>query len=106
YPFYREFLRRNDVFSNVAAVNSIMFATHGRIDGAESEPVKIDLVSGTYFKTLSMNPVRGRMLDESDDRIPGAHPVAVANYSWWQRRFARDPAIIGKKVLLGTTLYE
>jgi hypothetical protein len=41
--------------------------------------------------------------EESDDRR--AHPVAVANYSWWQRRFAQDPAIIGKKVRFGTTVY-
>jgi len=28
--------------------------------------------------------------DEREDRTPGGHPVAVASYTWWQRRFAND----------------
>lgn len=27
------------------------------------------------------------------------------NYSWWQRRFGRDPSVVGKTVTLGSTVY-
>ena len=29
----------------------------------------------------------------ADDRTPGAHPVAVLSYGFWQRRFGGDPAV-------------
>src|SRR5208283_2672524 len=87
YPFYREFREKNAVFSEVTAVNSIMVGSHGRVgDGRDLEKVNVELVSGTFFSTLGVNPFLGRTLTTDDDQIPGAHPVAVASYSWWQRR--------------------
>jgi hypothetical protein len=90
YPFYNEFWQKNRVFSNVAAIDSILFDSHGHIGGEpEIEKMRVELVSGTYFQTLGLNPALGRLLTEADDQTPGAHPVVVASYSWWQRRFAK-----------------
>lgn len=30
----------------------------------------------------------------------GGHPLAVISYRYWQRRFARDPGVIGRKVIV------
>ena len=30
------------------------------------------------------------------DQVPGAAPVAILNYGFWQRRYGKDPAIIGR----------
>jgi predicted permease len=107
YPFFREFSKKNEVFSDVAAINSILFGTHGRVaGGANLEKIDAELVSGTYFKTLGVNPVLGRALTSADDQTPGAHPVAVASFSWWQRRFGKDPSVVGKTVTIGATLYS
>jgi hypothetical protein len=106
YPFYREFLKTNGVYSNLAAVHSTIFEKHGRVaETAEQEKLNVELVSGTFFDTLGVNPAVGRTLTENDDLTPGAHPVAVASYSWWQRRFALDPSIVGKTVKVNTTVY-
>jgi predicted permease len=106
YPFFHEFRRRNDVFSEVGAIQSFLVASHGRIAGdANLEGMNVELVSGTYFNTLAVNAILGRAFSDADDQTPGAHPVAVANYSWWQNRFARDPSIAGKTVTIGTTVY-
>ena len=108
YPFFREFRQRNEAFSDVATIDSILFTTHGRVGESSSlEKVAVELVSGTYFNVLgvSVNPVFGRVLTEADDRIPGGHPVAVASYSWWQRRFRKDPNIVGKVVTIRSTAY-
>ena len=106
YPFFREFRRRNQVFSEVAAIQSYLVASHGRVAGdAGLERMNLELVSGTYFHTLGVKPVLGRVFTEADDQTPGAHPVAVASYSWWQNRFAGDPSIAGKTVAIGTTIY-
>jgi predicted permease len=106
YPFFREFRHKNEVFSGVAAIDSILFTTHGRIGESSSlENVSAELVSGTYFNVLGVNPILGRTLAEADDQTPGGHPVAVASYSWWQRRFGKDPNIVGKTVTIRSTAY-
>src|SRR5690242_11395914 len=47
YSFFREFRQRNQVFSDVAAIDSIMFGTHGRVGSrAEMEKINVELVSG------------------------------------------------------------
>ena len=106
YPFFREFRQKNQAFSEVAAIDSIMFDTHGRVGEATNlEKVDIELVSGTYFNVLGVNPVLGRLLSDSDDRTPGGHPIAVASYAWWQRRFGKDPSVVGKVLNIRSTVY-
>ena len=97
YPFYRAFSQKNEVFSGVAAISSIEFATHGALASGEREMLHASLVSGTYFSVLGVNPDRGRVLNEADDNAPGSGTVAVASYSWWQRH-GSDPALVGKAV--------
>ena len=98
YPFYREFKSRTQAFSGVAAVSSIQFRTHASIAGAPLELLRIDLVSGNYFSVLGVPPALGRTLSEADDRAPGAGPVAVVSYAWFQRHFNGNPAAIGKVI--------
>ena len=31
-------------------------------------------------------------------RLPGAAPVAILNYGFWERRYGKDPAIVGRTV--------
>ncbi len=106
YPFFREFRQHNRVFSDVAAIDSILFGTPGRVAGGTGlEKISVELVSGSYFHTLGVNPILGRCLMDSDDQTPGAHPVAVASYSWWQRRFANSPQIAGTTVTIDSIVY-
>ncbi len=104
YPFYRGFSQKDQVFSGVAAIDSIEFGTHGTLAGGGREMLHASLVSGSYFSVLGVNPDRGRMINEADDQIPGSGRVAVASYSWWQRH-GNDPAIVGKTVHINDTDY-
>jgi predicted permease len=107
YPFFREFRQNNRVFSDVAAVSSILFTTHGRVAGGQSlEKINAELVSGTYFHTLGVNPILGQTLSAADDQHPGAHPIAVASFSWWRRRLAQDPTVLGRTITIGQTVYS
>src|SRR5215475_3026690 len=106
YSFFREFRQKNEVFSDVAAIDSILFNTHGRVaSGANLEKMDVQLVSGTYFNTLGVQPVVGRVLSDADDQKPGGHPIAVASYSWWQRRFGKNANVVGQTVELRNTVY-
>ncbi len=67
YPFYRQMRQRNQVFSDAAAFLSMPNDVHGSVEGRnETEPMQVQLVSGTYFSTLGVqadarpHPHRGR----------------------------------------------
>ena len=109
YPFYREVRQRNQVFSDVAAVHSFPSRVHGVVHASgpvgELEQINAQMVSGTYFSVLGVNAALGRTLTPDDDVTPGGHPVVVASYSWWQRRFGGDPSVIGNTITIDKTSY-
>jgi predicted permease len=106
YPFYRQMQKRNQVFTDAAAASSMINLIHGSVEGHSApEPMSIKLVSGSYFPMLGVEALMGRTLNEEDDRVKDAHPVAVLSYSWWKRSLAGDSAALGKKLTIGSTLF-
>jgi predicted permease len=66
-----------------------------------TERVDAEMVSGNYFSMLGVKAELGRVFSsEEDDRVYQGHPVVVLSHSYWTSRFARDPNIVGKKVLV------
>jgi predicted permease len=106
YPFYRDVRQRNQVFSDVAAIQSLPNRVYGVVSGAGGDVEMIDarLVSGSYFSVLGVEAVLGRAFTDADDQVPGGHPVAVASHAWWERHGA-DPAAVGKTIIIGSTVY-
>jgi hypothetical protein len=99
--------QKNQVFSDTAAFFSFLRGGHGFVEGrAESEPMSVLLVSGTYFQTLGVGALIGRTLDDADDNSEGDHPVAVISYAWWKRSLAQDPNVLNRKLKLGATVYN
>jgi predicted permease len=97
YPMYQAMRDKNTVFLNVLTRSGVDFnASYG----GQSERAVGEMVSGNYFETLGVQPFLGRLIGPEDDRTPGAHPVAVLSYGYWQRRFGSDPAVVGKDVIL------
>lgn len=58
------------------------------------------------FESFGLKPALGRLLTESDDKTPGAHPYAVLSYDYWTRRFGQDPHAVGRSFRMGEKLYE
>ena len=67
------------------------------IDGQPETTDMGQLVSGDYFAGLGVSAIAGRMLTAADDQ-PSAPPVAVISYRYWERRFNRDPSVIGRTI--------
>ena len=89
----------------------ITFGFPGRIDltfdaGQETERAYRQYVSGSMFGGFGLKPSLGRLLAESDDSVPGAHPVAVISYEYWLRRFAKDPGVLGRQFRVGNDLFQ
>jgi putative ABC transport system permease protein len=70
------------------------------ISGGEGDPEQIDgeLVSPGYFEILRVAPAAGRTFTPDEDRAAGAAPVAILSDGLWRRRYAADPAMLGKTV--------
>jgi predicted permease len=97
YPMYLDLRDQNDVFSGVLARGGAQMnvSYDGRNDRVSGE-----LVSGNYYQVLGVSPWAGRLFTPDDDRTPGAHPVAVLSYDFWERRFGKDLSIVGKTLLV------
>ena len=67
-------------------------------DGAHTDRVRCELVSGNYFDVLGVGAAAGRLLSPEDDRTPGSRPVLVLSHAFWQRRFGGASAIVGRTV--------
>ena len=56
----------------------------------------------TKHLLLGVGPAVGRVLTVDDVRTPGAHPVVVLAYEYWQGRFNADPKVVGQKILINS----
>ena len=97
YSMYQDLRDRNDVFSGVLTRGGAQMNVSY---GDQNERVRGELVSGNFFDVLGVRPWAGRLFNQEDDRLPGAHPVVVLSYDFWDRRFQKDPTIIGKTILV------
>jgi len=68
--------------------------------GEADEIASAQLVSGNSFALLGLGTAAGRVFTPAEDRVPGGNPVAVISYGYWQRRFARDPRVVGQSLLV------
>ena len=98
YPVFEQLREHNQVCSGMFTV--LDFVRLNVSVNGQAEMVEGQLVSGSFHSMLGVEAILGRTLSADDDRIPGAHPVAVISYGYWQRRFARDPAALGKVISL------
>ena len=97
YPMFQQFQSKQDAFSTVAALCGNV-GLNLRGNGPASF-VQGEMVSGDFFETLGVGPSLGRTLNPSDD-TPGAPPVAVLSYGFWQSTFGADTAVVGRTVWL------
>ena len=101
YPCFEQFRDEDRYFSGLAAFSG--YDMRISIDG-RPEQVMGQQASGNYFAVLGVQAWVGRTLSPADDSVIGKGgpdgPVAVISYRYWKRRFAQDPAAIGKVIQL------
>lgn len=97
YPDYQYYRDQNGLFNGLAAYTAMPLSMNA---GAQPERIFGMTVSGNYFDVLGTRPAQGRFFLSEEDQTPGLHPVVVIGYGTWQRRFASDPALVGKTIAL------
>ena len=96
YPLYQDLQQKAEPLSEVICRRIVPASV--AVDN-QTERVEAELVSGNYFTMLGVKPAIGRVFNSvEDDQVYRGHPVAVISYAYWEKRFAKDPAVVGKKV--------
>jgi predicted permease len=97
YPAFERIRENNHTLSDVFAFAK-MYELNVNIDG-QPEIAGGQLVSGNYYSGLGVQAIMGRPITADDDTA-AANPVAVITHRYWQHRFASDPDIVGKMVVV------
>ncbi len=98
YPIYQEYQKRAEPLAEVLARRLV--PTSVSVDNV-TERLDAEMVSGNFFTMLGVKPAVGRVFNsQEDDQVYRGHPVVVLGYDYWMRRFAGDPSVVGKKILV------
>ncbi len=104
-PHYQDVRDRSgEVFESTAAwfFTPMSLSADGR-----NERILGTVASANFFQTYGVVPAIGRaFLPGVEDRGPGAHPVTVLGYSFWQARFGGDPRVVGRTVDINGRPFE
>ena len=95
YPDYQDIRSQTDAFSDILAYRVSLVGLS--VDG-KGEHCVVSRVTGNYFTTLGIQPALGRFILPSEGQTPGADPIFVLGYAYWQKRFGGDKSVIGKQV--------
>ena len=95
YRDFHDLQARNRSFETLAAALNTRVTVLGDAD-PESYPGA--WVSPEFFATLGVSPALGRVLTPEDNRR--AARVAVVSHGLWQRRWAGDPTLVGRSLIL------
>ena len=96
-PEIRDLRSRVKTISAFGDFSTIEFTLVGL---GEPRVVKAGVVGGSYFSVMGLRPVRGRLLDATDDG-PAAAPTAVLTHRYWSTTLNSDESVVGKTIKLG-----
>ena len=95
-PNFLDWQSRNTVFSSMAFV----FDERDNLTGnGEPQEVVVQDVSASFFSLLGVDPIIGPGFTPENGQ-PGHANVVILSYGLWKERFAGDPAVVGKSILL------
>jgi predicted permease len=97
YPMFAQLRDNNRVFTGM--FGRFGFSLHIGHAG-RTERVLGELVTGTYFPVLGIQPAAGRLFTPEEDRSPGGHPYAVLSHAFWTTRFGANPAVVDSTIVV------
>ncbi len=103
--FHPEQMRLSDAGAMISQRSSAAESVIGRLgllpSGARNaEFASVFAISENYFEVLGVAPVRGRTFESIRAPELLASPSVLISENYWQRRFASDPAVLGKTIRL------
>jgi putative ABC transport system permease protein len=93
----------NDLKSSIKTITQIGdFSTidFTLVGLGEPRVVRAGVVSGSFFPVMGLQPIRGRLIDATDDGAAAAS-VTVLTHRFWTESLNSDETLLGKQIKLG-----
>jgi putative ABC transport system permease protein len=103
FAMWEQIRKRQEGFSEIAVWSDQQF---NLATGGEVRKAKGIRVSGDFFHVLGVEPILGRLLGPEDDQPGCSMSGANISYAFWQRNFARDPSVVGKRLTLDGNSFQ
>jgi putative ABC transport system permease protein len=99
---FADWKAQTDVFAQLAAFEwwEVNLAS-----GQEAERVSGSRITANFFETLGVQPMLGRAFMPAEE-TPGNHRRVIISHGLWHRRFAGDPSILQRTVLIDAVPHE
>ena len=101
YPNYLDWEKQSHSFSSMAAFRGENFNVTG-----QDEPERLQgyMISSTFFSTLGVSPILGRVISAQED-MAGGPPAALIGEGLWKRKFGASASVLGRTMVLNGTGY-
>jgi predicted permease len=97
-PVFEDLRQDHHAFADLIAFVPLAIGKVAVRFGDAPEEAEGDMVSGNFFSGLGVSLARGHAFHVEEER---AHEqVTVLSYSYWTRRFARNPSVLGQTLFV------
>jgi putative ABC transport system permease protein len=103
FAMWEQIRKRQEGFSEIAVWSDQQF---NLATGGEVRKAKGIRVGGDFFHVLGVEPILGRLLGPEDDQPGCSMSGANISYAFWQRNFAGDPSVVGKRLTLDGNSFQ
>jgi predicted permease len=100
-PEVADYAAQTRALSSVAEYHSMWFIL---LRQPEPERVQTGVVSAHFFDLVGVRPLLGRTFVKGED-APGAAPVLVLSYEYWQRSHGGDPNVVGRSFKMNDRMH-
>ncbi len=103
FAMWEQIRKRQEGFAEIAVWSDERF---NLATGGEVRKAKGIRVSGDFFHVLGVQPILGRLLGPEDDQPGCGISGANISYAFWQRNFAGDASVVGKRLTLDGNSFQ
>ncbi len=102
YPSFADWRAATKTVRQAAAFHPASLNLSGDMSGESGEPERLIgmYVNAEFFAVLGIKPLAGRWFAPGEDKR-GGPLVAVISEDLWERRYGRDPGLVGGTIRLG-----
>jgi putative ABC transport system permease protein len=101
YPDFVDWRAQAQSFADMGAVADLQIALSDGT-GSGAEHYIATQITTNAFHLLGQRPAVGRDFTRSDG-LRGAAPVAILRHRFWERRYGKDPGIVGRMIRINGT---
>jgi predicted permease len=102
-PVFEDLRQDHRAFADLIAFVPLAIGKVAVRFGDRPEEAEGYMVSGNFFSGLGVSLVRGHGFTLEDEQSHS--PVVVLSYSYWTRRFSRNPSVLGQTLFVKGTAF-